>query len=249
LRWHVFYSEGFAVNLAVECKNINIENPVVISGIKRTPRESFHHFVESRKGGKFMSDKFSAYYDVTSMGVVRRTVEPSNIYSPNCFVGKSIVRIERSETGKPPNVIVRYTSSKDQEIYDRWSQALASATDLVLEARHYAAKYDVPHTFTVVLPVLVVPNRALWSAEYDENGRLTGAPAEVEQCELFVSREIDVPQEFAELPPSIFIFSHIHFFTIDGFANFLLSLGRDVEWRNACFPEDLVYSARQERLS
>lgn len=249
LRWHVSYFAGFAVSLAIECKNIHVENPVAISGIKRTPRESFHYFIESRTGGNFLIEKFPAYYDVKSMGVVRRTVEASEMYPTECFVGKSIIRIERSEIGKPPNIVTKYASSKDQEIYDRWSQALASATDLVLEARHNAAKYDLAHVFTIIMPVVVLPNRVLWFVEYDENGSLIHDPMEVDQCELFVAREIAVPAEFTELPPSPFTFSHIHFFTIAGFADFLLTLAQDAQWLNTCFPEDVICAARDERLS
>jgi hypothetical protein len=249
LRWHVFHPAGFAVNLAVECKNVSTENPVVVSGLKRTSRESFHYIMESRIGGNFLAGNFPAYFDVASMGVVRRTLQPSEIYPADSFVGKSIIRIDRSETGKPPNTIIRYVGSKDQEIYDRWSQALASAKDLVFEARHYGGQYKLSHVFTVILPMVVLPNRALWCAEYDENGKLLDQPTEVDEGEFFVAREIEVPGEFAELPPTVFNFSHIHFFTINGFANFLLKVAGDVEWLNACFPEEAMRAARDERLS
>jgi hypothetical protein len=248
LRWHLFHPAGFGVNLAVECKNSSADTPVVVSGLKRTNRESFHHLVESRMGGTFLVGKFRAVYDVRSMGVVRRR-QVSELYPSESLVGKSIVRIDRSEAGKAPNTVIRYVALKDHEIYDRWSQALASAKDLVLEARHYADHYKLPHLFTIVLPLVVLPNRALWSAEYNENGKLVDQPSEIDQCELFVAREIEVPAEFAQQPSSVFNFSHIHFFTINGFADFLLKVAGDEEWLNACFPEDLMEAARAERGS
>jgi hypothetical protein len=248
LRWHLFHREGLAINLAVECKNISPETPIVISGLKRTHLESYHYLMESRTGGSFGLKDFPTYFDVKSMGVVRAVLKDSAIYSAESFVGKSILRIQGFETGKPPKTCKRYIASNDQEIYDRWSQALASARDLVFEARYYASKSHLSHVFTAILPLVVVPNNTLWSVEYDENGKLLREPIETDECEFFVSREITVPAEFAELPESEFHFSHIHFFTLKGFADFLLSLN-DLGWLARCFPDRLISEAKSERLA
>jgi hypothetical protein len=248
LRWHLFQEEGVAINLAIECKNISSDVPIVISGLERRPNESFHYLVESRAGGNFLLGKTPSYYNVHAMGVVRRTSELSGIYPADSFVGKNILRIERSEAGRAPNTTTRYAAAKDREIYDRWSQALASAKDLLLESRYYAHKYQLKHVFTAVLPVVVLPDHALWFAEYDENGVLKGEPSETNQCEFFVGRELDVPPEFPDFATEVFKFSHIHFFTLSGFAQFLLDI-RDLGWLNRCFPDDELSAARDERLS
>jgi hypothetical protein len=250
LRWHVFFQElGVAINLAVECKNISHETPVVICGLNRRPNESFHCLIESRAAGTFRAGSSRVSFDGPSIGVVRHSAVSSDVYPPDTFVGKSIVRIERRpDAARTANTAVRYIASKDKEIYDRWSQALASAKDLLLEARYYAHKYKLRHVFTVTLPVVVVPDDALWSAEYDEKGSLTTEPSKMDHCEFFVGREVEVPPEFPDFAAELFRFSHIHFFSLTGFANFLVD-AKDLAWLNRCFPDSVLNAARAERLS
>jgi len=86
----------------------------------------------------------------------------------------------------------------------------------------------VPIFYTVVLPVVVVPDGSLWIVDYDGNGSISNPPLQTNACELFVCREIKVTKEWF---PHQFTLSHIHFFTISGFSSFLSSMAvNDFIW-------------------
>ncbi len=248
-RWVFCHPDGFAVSLAVECKNINSNSPVVVRGQKRMSIEAFHDLIESRKGGGFQTSRGNIYLDISAIGQVRRVAGDDSMYGMGSFVGRSILRIEASQTRRPSDATITYSRSKDKEIYDRWSQALASAQDLVLDARYYASRFKMPHVFTAIIPVVVVPDAALWSMEYDADDELIHDPIKIDQCEFYVARDMKIPGEFAEFASQTFKFSHIHFVTVKGFEAFLLKVTKDAIWRNRCFNNNMIQAALSERLS
>jgi len=71
------YEQRRIISLAVECKNLNPDLPLVICGRSRTDRESYH-IVISSNGGNPKTLKIS---------------DRSSIYIPNSFVGKSLLRL------------------------------------------------------------------------------------------------------------------------------------------------------------
>ena len=243
-RWYYPANER-AINLAVECKHIKSESPVVISGRKRKRPESFHDLVEARTSGKFTTPSGPVYIDFPSYGVIRTVRNDNSIYGPEAFVGKSMVKIQATQTGKPPKIT--YSGDSDTEIHQRWSQALASCDDLVVSACKSANDKN-PHVFTLVLPVVVFPDNTLWKIEYDDKGQPTGDPTEADECEFYVDREIVVPNPFKSFPQRRFVISHIHFFTMRGFASFLLRITNDDDWCNSAFDAQVLAAARAERL-
>jgi len=111
------------VILAVECKNLHRSSPLVVCGRPRTAEEAYHVFIKSEKdgaGGVFVS---TSKVDATA-----------SLYRQSEFVGKSLVRL-KEKNGK-------LEKDSEADIYDRWSQALASSVDLAVMAGRYGLIYS-----------------------------------------------------------------------------------------------------------
>jgi hypothetical protein len=229
----------FGLSLGVECKNVSPDSPVVISGRNRSESEAFHELVESRKGGRFRTNRGDVYLDVSAARVIRRITGNNSFYFPEAFVGKSLLQLKKREG--------RYSRTRDTEIYEKWSQALASALDLVHAAGHTAALDTNQHVFTVVLPVVVLPDDSLWKIEYDVNGRVIQDPQPVNEVEFFVGHKASPPVEAGDSSNPYF-FSHLHFVTLAGFATLLLRITKDREWFQCAFHEEVVTAAKAERF-
>ena len=200
--------ENALLSLAVECKNLSVEAPLVISGTWRRKEEAFHDLIESRTG-HFKTESL-VFDGLTS--TTRRSQGEESFYAPKKFVGKSLLRLKQSKT-----IPVAVT---DADIYDRWSQALASAIDLARKACDLSKEFQSPHVFSAILPVVVVSNDALWAVTYDDKGEMLDQPRSVEHCELYVGRSMTLNQEPKAFRHQ-FTFSHIDFFTLSGFDSFL----------------------------
>lgn len=241
-RW-IFRQDETVLSLAIECKNVSLETPVIISGSKREPREARHALVESRKGGTFTT--MPGYFDVAAAGVIRNLPADVSIYPSDNFVGRNILQL------KPGQKAGSYIAARDSDVYDKWFQALASAFDLVRDALRYAERLGIPHVFTLILPVVVLPDETLWQAEYTENGDLLRDPVKTDQCEMYVGRSVTPPHEIGDITAP-YNFSHLHFFTSKGFISFLLNAtGRsgDNRWRAGAFNSDVIAVSKAERRS
>ena len=200
--------ENALLSLAVECKNLSVEAPLVMSGTWRRKEEAFHDLIESRTG-HFKTESL-VFDGLTS--TTRRSEGEESFYAPKKFVGKSLLRLKQSKT-----VLVAVA---DADIYDRWSQALASAIDLTRKACDLSKEFQLPHVFSAVLPVVVVANDALWAVVYDDKGDMLDELKSVNSCELYVGRSIRLNEEPKAFSHQ-FTFSHVHFFTLSGFDSFL----------------------------
>jgi hypothetical protein len=100
-------------------------------------------------------------------------------------------------------------------------------------------------------PVVVLPEDTLWGAEYSDAGELSFDPVPTEECEMYVGRSTMPEQEIGDIA-SPYTFSHLHFFTIRGFASFLLratgALAGD-NWRQNAFQADVIAASKTERRS
>ena len=201
--------ESTSLWLAVECKNLNAAVPLVVCGTGRRDDEAFHDLTESRNGN-FTRGSASL---LGSSSITRRAKGEHAFYPPKKFVGKSLVRFQGDKK--------RIERNQDSDVYDKWAQALSSAVGLVESACRSARALAVRQLVTAVLPVVVVPDDVLWTVAYDGGGGISADPALVNECELFVGREIEIagPKETPSF--HVFAFSHVHFFTLTGFSWFL----------------------------
>ena len=210
--------ESACLSLAVECKNLSPAVPLVMCGTKRQENEAFHDVIEARRG---LFKRRSAVIQGLS-SITRRASRENAFYSANHFVGKSLVRIQADK--------VPMVRTQDADIYDKWVQALSSAVGLAESACRIPQEATQNRFFSSILPIVVVPDGVLWNAVYDENGNILTGPAQVEECELFVGKTIELGEKFT---PSfhLFTFSHVHFFTLAGFSSFLSKMAvNDQAW-------------------
>jgi hypothetical protein len=175
------------IHLAVECKNLNPELPLVVCGRARTRDEAYHVFIPKADGEERL---------------MRKVKGNNSLYDPSKFVGKSILRLKMKDK--------RLCSDGDSEIYDKWSQALASCQDLAMVATH---RPPPTQEFAFVMPLVVVPDDSLWIAEYSNEGSLVDEPKKVNQCEFYVDKKLQVGVPF--------VVTHIHFVTVTGLSNLL----------------------------
>jgi hypothetical protein len=222
----VLRKEILCLSLAVECKNLTPVVPLVICGRKRQENESFHELIESRRGG-FPRGPTSPEIVFGQSSVTRRAIKEDSIYRPGNFVGKSLLRIQSDK--KP------MTASNDSDVYEKWAQALSSAVELADSACQLTERFKSDKVFASILPVVVVPDDLLWRVVYDEKGAITTDPEKVNEAEFYIGRQIKVG--LREIPQR-FYFSHVHFFTLNGFQSFLSKMAvNDRAWHELFTPK------------
>ncbi|MEY2576497.1 MAG: hypothetical protein QOF80_1984 [Verrucomicrobiota bacterium] len=109
-RW-VFRRYETVLSFAVECKNVSIDSPVIISGSNRAKREATHDLVESRRAGLFQTATGQVYLDVPAAGVIRNVAADESIYPSESFVGRSILQLK---PGKKPGSGSRGYRTRDK---------------------------------------------------------------------------------------------------------------------------------------
>jgi len=210
----VRHFKDFEIQLALECKSLSSDAPLVVSRVPRIPREAFFEFVHSwpRQNGR---------------GTFARSMRfdgDGGYYRPTDPVGKRTAQVRRNANGLG-------FKDDDRDTYEKWSQALGSANDLVqyaAAAGHHAAVYSF------IVPILVVSDNTLWAVDYGEDGRRTGVPHLVESVELFVDRDyaIDIPNYEQHTSYRV---GHLHILTRAGLCTFLQLLDASERDRERLF--------------
>ena len=131
------------------------------------------------------------------------------LYGAGLPVGKHTFQLRRES---PKNSF----KTGDSDSYDKWSQALASAADLVTRACGAHFRCGVMQIFSFVLPVLVISDNTLWVVDYNDRGQRS-EPKPAEECQLFVDRAYEIGRRGVD-PYTI---THLHIYTRTGFASFL----------------------------
>jgi hypothetical protein len=186
------YPLGTAISLAIECKSLSADFPLIVSAVPRPADDSYHELIESQGG--------------TGMGSAIRVSDSGTLlYPPSEWVGKKTTQIRVDGKG---------FAGGDSETYDKWAQALASAADLVREACDVRAQGQRGRFCTLVLPVLVVSDGTLWMVPYTEQG-VRGDPSLVDTVNLFVERQYRL--EWG----GFMRISHLHIYTRSGFGRFI----------------------------
>jgi hypothetical protein len=188
--------------LAVECQSLSAQSPLLVSRVPRSVQEGYHEVVRS----------WHAQDTGEALVEVLRWERGLELYPENVQVGKRIVQLRR-DTGAAGG----FTTAAD-EAHLGWSRAIASAADLVREADRACAESGTPDCYTLVLPVLVVSDEALWAADYTETGQRARSALPVQEVEIYVGRE------YSLRPGYTYRISHLHLFSRRGFAHFVSQL-------------------------
>ncbi len=163
-----FGSDIPGLSFAIECKNIRPKSPLLAYCVKRKPHEAFHEIITKKS------------YLSTVSGLLgtktKRLSDSRSIYRPGEFVAKQIEQIGRASTGQ--------MVSSDGSVYEKLSQALSSAYDLIY--RNIVRK--VPGWRSAIIPMVVVPDGMLWKANFSETGEQISDPTQISNCSLFVDQ-------------------------------------------------------------
>lgn len=178
--------DNLKICLTIECKGLVPTFPLLVSCVPRARSESFHELL-------YVSDVVGSNASFTR---VQRYPGEQSFYRQGQPVGKNLRQVRR-DSGKLVS---------GDEVFDKWMQALASASEMVAESANLlrARRADGPK-FVAVIPVLVVSDETLWVADYGSNGQLKGDPLQVSDITFFVGRKYALVREILT-----FTISHLH---------------------------------------
>ena len=168
-------SGRFFIQLAVECKSLQPAFPLLVCQVPRHSTESFHEILWSfrpRRSEGFITNPFPEH------SVAVRLEGQKSLYWPGQYVGKSTNQVGRTEKGD--------LSTDDRELYEKWSQAIASSYDLIQVAGD--AGLQNGDQFFLIVPIVVIPDGTLWAANYSENGDLDDEPFPTDRCSMFINK-------------------------------------------------------------
>ena len=191
------------LRLAVECKNLKPNYPLLVSRVPRRREEAYHEAIRVGRNHLF------SY-----------TFPPAHTnYKKGELVGKSTTQV-----GRTPNNEI---TAGDAEVYDKWSQALASSLDLLLLAARESEPREGEFLTTVVLPVLVVADDTLWAVDYSPERELTQEPRPLNECTIYVGKTYSFSTSRYHVEHRL---SHLHVFTKKGFDAFLQRIAQEDDW-------------------
>lgn len=201
--------DNLTLRLAVECKNIRENYPVLVSMLPRVSEESYHQILRLadpvQETGPFGLSRAASPFNSRAKSVKVRGARSR--YSLGRYVGKSIAQVGRTND--------QSISSGDSEIYEKWGQALSSIDDLIGEMIDDGKDSDRQY-FSMCLPVLVVPDGRLWAVDYDLDGHLTNSPVRIEHCSFYVGKSYST----GHFGPGYTV-SHLELFTFSGLQHFI----------------------------
>jgi len=219
----------YRVRLAIECKNIRENFPILISCMPRHEQESYHQValvVEPKSDSPW-----------TALAINQSRVKTlhirgeHSIYKMSLPVGKATVQVGRTSENK--------ILANDSELYEKWGQCLSSAADLV--DRVYWDGDDNIYASTVI-PLVVVPNDRLWTVLYDEGGDLVSEPEPSNSCSCFIDKDYKLGTTTASTWMSL---SHVEIVTFDGMRSFVQRLLSSEEAICQLFPKEGIIAALQ----
>lgn len=200
IRLHVEHG-NLHIYASIECKNIRVNFPLLVSCVPRMNSESWHHVAilqDQAKGGGGL-----AGFIREKRTLLKRMQGNYTRYPEGGLVGKSTAQVGVTLQGE--------LTSNDSELYEKWGQSLSSLHDLGSRVDELASG-----SMAMMLPIIVVPDGRLWQAAYDTDGKLVRDPEQVDHCEIYAGG--------AEIPLSIYeslSISHVEVMTYMGLIGFV----------------------------
>ena len=160
------------ISLSVECKNLRSNFPLVVHCMPRKESERYLDLVWASK-----SQTYLPLFENTMRIPITGDTAPYQKLDP---VGKSCDQIGRKATQDGELI------GNDADVFDKISQAINAAYDLLVEA-HYAAEKDLD-VVTIVIPVLIVPNERIWTVWYNLTGGIEREPSIEANVEYYINK-------------------------------------------------------------
>lgn len=170
------------ISLSVECKNLRANFPLLVHCMPREISECYLNLVWASAPAHYIPPYENA--------MCIKIKEDDCPYKKAVPVGKSCDQIGRKTNGE--------LTGNDGDVFEKISQAINAAFDLIKEA-HYAADKET-EVVTVVVPVLVVPDGRIWDIWYKKTGEIKREPTLVNDVEYYIDKSWlvgDATREFA----------------------------------------------------
>lgn len=187
----------FNISLSVECKNLKNNFPLVVHCMPREENECYLDMIWATEPHNYIPPYENAMRISLKNG--------DSPYEKLMAVGKSCDQIGR----KPQNSEL---IGNDGDVFDKISQAINSAYDLIEES-HYAAEKNID-VITLVIPVLVVPNDRIWSVWYKRTGEIEREPTIESSLEYYIGKSWLVGNPQSEFEKRYYL-SHLEIIQID----------------------------------
>lgn len=196
------------IGVALECKNLRPNFPLMISRLPRLQEESFHQLLIPAE-----EENHSHGFIIPATRLMRPSREvrldaPTSPYNEGEMVGKATAQIGQTQQGE--------FHSDDSEVYEKWAQAVSSAYDLISEANRAFADDEELKAAYMILPVVVVPDGTLWVKDYQLDGTPAGPPGQTDETTFYLNHSLwKKGQMFS------YTISHLHFVTKKGLGSFI----------------------------
>jgi hypothetical protein len=197
------------IRLAIECKNIRDNFPILISCVPRHEQESYHQIAlvgEPKRDSSFVAlPVFECRAETLSIR------GDHSLYRAQDPVGKSTVQV-----GKSPDGTI---SANDSELFEKWGQCLSSVSDLVNSVYSDGDRNNPEDRYlSAVFPFVVVPNDRLWMVSYDDDGNRVCDPITTDRCPCSINKDYEMGTKLASTRMWL---SHVEIVTFDGMRSFV----------------------------
>lgn len=220
------------VRMAIECKNIRDNFPILISCVPRHESESYHQVALLNDGA---GNLFS------SIGRSRATTftikNSHSLYKIGEPVGKSTVQVGRQKNGDS-------LVANDSELFDKWGQCLNSSHDLV-ERTYWDGENEGRIYKSAVIPFVVVPNDRLWETVYGEDGTRVLDPISTDRCSCYIDKDYVMGTKIAS--ERIWL-SHMEIVTFNGLRSFIEQYLKHKESMESIFPREGIKEAVERSM-
>lgn len=193
------------LNLAIECKNISENTPLLAHCVSRNRNESYY-------------ESLSYHYDhnktnSTPSGQITVNEHRNELYGygkdsyRSC---KDLSQLWEEEVQKSKILV-----SRDNEVFDKWTQALCSCTSWITEQVDIV-QYGTPieeERKLIFIPILIIPENTLWKTSFSEEGVWHEDVSKTDHVSLFIDKEIRLKTENRAL----FKISHLEVITFNSF--------------------------------
>jgi hypothetical protein len=214
------------MRLAIECKEVSPQYPLVFGLVPRDTTEAGHQLVVSSEKDLVTSDMPKGIA-LQRHALVANQLADESLYAAGAFVAKGYMQVSGNSRNGP------------DELYSRLAQAIASASDHVDEAHEDYRRTETPICMTFILPLVVVPDGGLWAIDHDEDGNRANGPVPVDAIEYGIHKTIPGPL----LNGSPYNVTHLEVVTERGLERRLEYLSSDAGQR-AVFLRQLVAKAQ-----
>ncbi len=227
--------QQYRVRMAIECKNVRENFPILISCTPRHEQESYHQIAFPCKPDSY---NFKNPLD-QSLAATLSILQEHSFYKVGEPVGKSTAQVGRA---LHDNKI----SANDDEFYEKWGQCLSSIDDLVTRM-YWDEDGDKNNSYSAAFPFVVVPNDRLWMVTYDNDGNRTSEPVPTNRCSCYINKDYEMGRTSFGTRTCLWL-SHIEIVTFEGMKTFVEKYLKSKEGMEKIFPQEGIMEAHYRQI-